>query len=240
MREVWRLRLHWHGSDGGGGDGRGNVGGGGAGGGDGGAGCSTILSREVAEVAAERSGGRVSTPSPSCSAPTGSGARAPLVAAVSLRTPRARLSPPPLPLSSSSNRQQKEWRRRLELASARGSKHTIVSAWRGQMLARRSHHVVGLGAEVAMFGRVIRAVSRLRPVRTVPPCPHHHAGCSHDAGGRTLCAINGHACGSCGPPSRPQSSSYSASVPGDLYGGASSEASEDVREVGTRGGGARA
>ena len=170
MREVWRLRLYWHGSDGGGGDGRGNVGGGGGGGGGGGAGCSTILSREVAEVAAERSGGRVSTPSPSCSAPTGSGARAPLVAAVSLRTPRARLSPPPLPLSSSSNRQQKEWRRRLELASARGSKHTIVSAWRGLMLARRFTISFVCWApswrcldafHIAMYDRLL--------VRTVPP-----------------------------------------------------------------------
>ena len=178
----------------------------------------------------ECSGGRASTPSPSCSAPTGSGARAPLVAAVSLRTPRARLSPPPLPLSSSSNRQQKEWRRRLELASARGSKHTIVSAWRGLMLARRAISSVG-----RRDGDVWVHVPGVSFVRTVPPCPHHHAGCSHGARGRTMCAINGHACGSCGPPCRPQSSSYSASVPGDLYGGASSEASKDVREVGTRG-----
>ena len=94
---------------------------------------------EVAEVAAERcSGGRVSTPSPSSSAPTGSGARAHLVAAVSSRTPRAGSYPPLLPLSASSNRQQKEWRRRLELASARGSKHKIVSAWRGLSVGRRS------------------------------------------------------------------------------------------------------
>ena len=239
MREVWRLRLYWHGSDGGGGDGRGNVGGVGGGGGGGGAGCSTILSREVAEVAAERSGGRVSTPSPSCSAPTGSGARAPLVAAVSLRTPRARLSPPPLPLSSSSNRQQKEWRRRLELASARGSKHTIVSAWRGLMLARRfTISFVGWAPSWRCLDALLTMTTATRSARFLPSSSRH-AGC-YDGRGRTMCAINGHACGSCGPPCRPQSSSYSASVPGDLYGGASSEASEDVREVGTRGGGARA
>jgi hypothetical protein len=57
---------------------------------------------------------------------------------VSSRTPRAGSYPPLLPLSASSNRQQKEWRRRLELASARGSKHKIVSAWRGLSVGRRS------------------------------------------------------------------------------------------------------
>ena len=153
---------------------------------------------EVAEVAAERcSGGRVSTPSPSSSAPTGSGARAHLVAAVSSRTPRAGSYPPLLPLSASSNRQQKEWRRRLELASARGSKHKIVSAWRGLSVGRRSPFR-RCDAVTAMFCRAeLRTLTpppphaRRAPLAVTtcaPSVPHATAGSTSPSGACSACA----------------------------------------------------